>query len=242
MVKGSNMPALRLSEEDIDGLTMFVLSLRRRDMPATYTPKDRLRAVRFGEREFGGDGRTLFGAFCAGCHGLDGTGRRSPGMSGFPAIANADFLGRVSDAFLTETITKGRPGRRMPAWGQISGGLKPDEIAKVVRRLREIGGAPARDEKTPARWIRADAELGRRLYAASCSGCHGAKGEGGEGPALNNKVLLGSATDTYLVETISKGRRGTAMPAFGEPSPAHATYGLGEVEAIGAFIRSWEKK
>ena len=239
LVANSQMPALGLSEREIDLLTMYVLSLRRRDMPAAYTPKDRLRATKFGEREFSGDGATIFGAFCAGCHGRDGQGRRSPGMAGFPAIANPDFQSRVSDEFLVQTVARGRPGRRMPGWGELTGGLRPEEIGKVVRHLRELSGVAPEAEKTPPRWLAADGALGQRLFAASCSGCHGPKGEGGEGPALNNKMLLANATDSFLVETIARGRRGTPMPAFAEPSAAYPNYSRGELEAIAMYIRSW---
>jgi mono/diheme cytochrome c family protein len=237
VVAGSQMPVLGLGEDEIDALTMYVLSLRRRDMPATYTPRDRVKATRFGEREFATDGATIFGAFCAGCHGADGLGRRSPGMAAFPAIAGTDFQSRASDVFVRETITHGRPGRRMPAWGEISGGLKPDEIARVVGYLRSMSGVSAKPE--PAFTAQGDAEMGKQFFAASCSGCHGRKGEGGEGPALNNRVLLGSATDTFLVETITNGRKGTGMPAMGEPSTVHRTYSRTEIEAIVSYLRTW---
>lgn len=78
------------------------------------------------------------------------------------------------------------------------------------------------------------------MFEASCSGCHGMKGEGGEGPALNNPVLLANATDTYLVETVSRGRRGTAMVGFLEPSVVHGTLSGNEVESVVTYIRTWE--
>ena len=155
----------------------------------------------------------MFGAFCAGCHGPDGQGRRAPGMAAFPAIANPDFIGLAPEALIRETIRKGRPGRKMPAWDR-AGGLTSDEIGRIAAYLRELGGASAAVDNKPARWVSPDKTAGRNLYAASCSGCHGMNGEGGEGPALNNPVLLANATDTYFVETISRGRRGTFMPAF----------------------------
>jgi cytochrome c oxidase cbb3-type subunit 3 len=234
------MPSLGLSDREVDLLTMYMRSLRRKDLPASYTPKDRVRVARFGEREFAADGATIFGTFCTGCHGGGGVGRRSPGMPSFPAIASPDLLTRVSDDFLTETITRGRPGRRMPAWGELTGGLKPDEIKKVVAYLRQLGAAYQPDGK-PARWIKADAEQGKRLFAATCSGCHGAKGQGGEGPALNNSVLLASATDSYFVQTVSLGRKGTAMQGFLEPHPARPTLNEAEIENIVAFLRTWER-
>lgn len=242
VVAGSQMPALRETERDIDLLTMYVLSLRRRDLPTSYAPNDRVRAVRLQEREFATDGATIFGAFCAGCHGPDGMGRRSAGMAAFPSIANPDFQQLVSNGFLKETVRRGRPGRRMPSWGEISGGLRPGEIDAVVAHLRTLSGVPEKIEAGPARSVNADSSMGQRLYASSCSGCHGAKGEGGEGPALNNQVLLGSATDTYLVETISNGRRGTAMSGFATPSVTRPAYARNEIEAVVAFLRTWGKE
>jgi cytochrome c oxidase cbb3-type subunit 3 len=149
----------------------------------------------------------------------------------------------ASDDFLTQTIVHGRPGRRMPAWGEQEGGLRPAEIGALVAYLRQLSGtkAPPPDPRGP-RWIKADAQIGQQYYTRLCAGCHGAKGEGTEAPALNNQVLLTNATDTYLLETIGRGRRGTAMPAFREASPTHPTLAEQEIEAIAAFIRQWEIK
>ncbi len=239
---GSLMPPVRQNERDVDQLTLYALSLRRRDLPATYAPQDRLRAVRFGEREFAADGATIYGAFCSGCHGRDGLGRRSPGVEAFPSIANPDFQKLVTDEFLHEAIRRGRPGRRMPAWGENAGGLRPEEIDAVVRHLRSLSATPGPATTGPVRWLTADAELGRRLYASSCSGCHGAEGQGGEGPALNNPVLLATASDTFLVETIANGRRGTAMNGSAVPSVVRPAYSRAEIEALAAFLRTWEKE
>ena len=159
-------------------------------------------------------------------------------MAAFPSIGNPDFLARAPDQLIRETIRKGRPGRRMPAWLSDSG-LRPEEIEKVMTHLRSLGGAQAPDPR-PARWVSGDAALGKRLFESTCSGCHGGKGEGNVGPALNNPVLLSNATDTYLVETVSRGRRGTAMAAFREPSTVHRTFNEGEVESIVAYLRLWE--
>lgn len=238
---GSQMPILGLTEDQIRKLTFYVLSLRRRDVPGSYVPKDRLRVTRLGEREFAPDGATIFSAFCAGCHGFDGMGRRSPGMPAFPSVANPDFLSRVSDDFVATTVRLGRPGRRMPAWGQIAGGLRPDEIAAVVSYLRTRSGIAEPSDPRPRWWVKGDARAGERVFASICSGCHGATGQGGEGPALNNRVLLDAATDTYLVETIGSGRRGTAMPGFLTPSPVRPTLARAEIEAVVAFLRTWRE-
>jgi mono/diheme cytochrome c family protein len=241
VVPDSQMPALGLSERQVELLTLYTLSLRRRDLPSSYVPRERLRALRFGEREFAADGATIFGAFCSGCHGSRGQGRRSAGMAGFPANAHPDFLAIASDEFLLHTVIKGRPGRRMPPWGEKEGGLRPEEIRQVVAYLRRLGGVAYQPDGRPPRWVKGNVDRGRRLFASACSGCHGRNGEGGEGPALNNPVLLATATDSYLVETIKRGRRGTAMEGFLTPAVTRPALSSAEIESVVAFLRSWEK-
>ena len=43
VVAGSQMPALGLADREVEALTFFTLSLRRRDAPGTYLPRDRMR-------------------------------------------------------------------------------------------------------------------------------------------------------------------------------------------------------
>lgn len=239
VVAGSLMPAAPVTSAEVGALTFYTLSLRRRDIPGSLLPRDRMRVTRFGEREFSSDGATLFGTFCSGCHGREGQGHRAPGMMAFPSVANPDFLAIAPDALIAETILRGRPGRRMRAWADGSTGLRPDDIPALVSHLRALARVPAPTDARPPRWVNGDRAEGQHLFAAACAGCHGSKGEGGEGPALNNPVLQEFATDTYLVETITRGRRGTAMAGFTEPAPTRRTLSPSEIESIVTFIRSW---
>ncbi len=242
VVPGSQMPALGLTDQQIDLLVLYMLSLRRSAFPEAFWPKDRIRTERFAEREFSTDGATLYGTFCAACHGPAGEGRRYPGNTPFPAVANPDFLAVAPDSFLAETIRGGRPGRRMPAWSEAEGGLRDDEIAAIVAHLRRLGGVAQPQVSPPERrWVRGDPAAGERLFAGRCASCHGPRGEGVDAPALRNKALLAAAGDTYLVETIGRGRRGTAMPGFLRPTPAFPTLSPSEIESIVAFIRTWEE-
>ena len=239
VVAGSLMPPPPVSAADVEALTFFTLSLRRRDIPGSLLPRDRVRVERFGEREFLSDGASLFAAFCSGCHGPEGQGHRAPGMPAFPSVGNPDFLGVAPDALIGETIRRGRPGRRMRAWIDGTTGLRDDDVPRLVAHLRALGGVPAPIDPQPPRWVRGNVQEGRRLFASTCAGCHGTNGEGGDGPALNNPVLQQFATDTYFVETISRGRRGTAMAAFTEPDPARRMLSRGEIESLVTFIRTW---
>jgi mono/diheme cytochrome c family protein len=129
----------------------------------------------------------------------------------------------------------------MPAWGEKEGGLRAGEIDAVVAHVRRLGGGVAAvADGRPRRWVRGDVQEGARLYTAYCAACHGGRGEGKEGPALNNQVLLASATDTYLVETIRRGRRGTGMEGFAVPSSVRPALSGPETESIVAHLRTWE--
>jgi len=243
IVPGSQMPVLGLNEQQIEMLTFYLLSLRRDTSAEGQWPLDRVRAERLGQREFSNDGHTLYRTFCSACHGPSGEGMRYPGMAAFPAIGNAEFLAVASDDLLRETIRHGRLGRRMPAWGDKEGGLLPEEIETIIGHLRALGGGarPAADGR-PARWANGDLDLGESLFTRNCAGCHDRAGQGLEGPALANANLLRNATDTYLFETIRRGRPGTSMPAFGKPSTLRPTLTDLEIESLVTFLRTWEVK
>jgi mono/diheme cytochrome c family protein len=240
VVPGSQMPYLGLSERDVQTMAYYMLSLRTTNVPDAYLPRDRIRARYLGEREFTGDGTTLYGSFCVACHGDGGQGMRYPGMDPFPSIANPDFLDLASDEFLAATIRRGRPGTRMPGLGDREGGLSEEEIDTLVDHLRRLGGGVRPPGPAPVHRAAGDPELGRRLYASTCAPCHGPGGEGGEGPALGGRVFLETADDHFLTETIRRGRRGTTMPTFGMPSLTHRTLADEEIEAIVTYIRNWE--
>lgn len=52
------------------------------------------------------------------------------------------------------------------------------------------------------------------LYAANCAGCHGATGELGPAPPLNDPFFAAIIPDAELLRVIRDGRPGTPMPPF----------------------------
>jgi putative heme-binding domain-containing protein len=72
-------------------------------------------------------------------------------------------------------------------------------------------------------------EAGRQLYMGSCSGCHGATGEGSQGPSLLSG-RAGRLADRALFNAIRNGLPGTSMPDFPLPDD--------KVWQIVAFVRS----
>ena len=214
VVPGSQMPKLGFTTDEADQLTLFMLSLRTRPVPENLAPRDRVRALRLGERDFATDGESLFGVFCAACHGPRGEGRRFPTLaSTFPAIGEPEFLAIVSDDFLRKTLMNGRPGRRMPAWGTKDGGLRPEEIDALIGYLRSLQPVVPTADAVNAAPI--DRQKGDALFAQKCSPCHG---EGGQGSAVapplaarDNPV---THDDSRIYGTLSVGVAGSAMGSF----------------------------
>ena len=182
VVAGSQMPALGLTDERdrrLDASTCCrsgAATCPRRYLAAG----PHARAERFGEREFATDGATLFGTFCAACHGSDGEGMRYPGMAPFPAIGNPDFLAVASDELHRRDDPSrtarpahaglGREGRRLrPARDRRAGRGVP---APARRRRRR------RPDPQPASLGRRGRRRGRPLFAGTARGCHGATGRG----------------------------------------------------------------
>jgi len=98
------------------------------------------------------------------------------------------------------------------------------EEGRMSRRIQEIS--------------RQRVKTGRTLYVENCTSCHGTRGEGAVGPALNNKKLLKAASDQVLFATIRTGRPGTTMPAWGQENGGPFTDE--DVRNVVSFVRAWE--
>ncbi len=81
-------------------------------------------------------------------------------------------------------------------------------------------------------------ERGHEVYMDQCVSCHGAEGEGGVGPALNDKKLLKNTLNAVFFSIVRSGVPNTEMPAwsvdFGGPLTDE------DVKDVVAFIRAWE--
>ena len=79
---------------------------------------------------------------------------------------------------------------------------------------------------------------GQEFYEQQCAACHGADGEGGLGPALNDRQLLKGTLNDVFFSVIRSGVPNTQMPAwsvdFGGPLTDE------DIRDVVAFVRAWE--
>jgi cytochrome c oxidase cbb3-type subunit III len=74
------------------------------------------------------------------------------------------------------------------------------------------------------------------LYGRHCAGCHGADGQFGPAPPLNDPLFLAIVPDEVLLHLVADGRPGTPMPAFSRKEGGTLTDE--QVRAIASGIKS----
>jgi mono/diheme cytochrome c family protein len=150
---------------------------------------------------------TPYGANCARCHGVDGTGGIGPNLHSL-SLANKWLQtgGRQGlNNYVQWVITLGgivRTGNiqsLMPAWGQEYGGSLTRQQIEALTAL--IGEWAEETLANPPEAVADTVEAGAEVYvAAGCVGCHGPELEGGIGPNLQT---IGSQLVTDLPVPVS---------------------------------------
>jgi cytochrome c oxidase cbb3-type subunit 3 len=142
-------------------------------------------------------GGRLFANNCAMCHGSDGRG-----ATGFPNLADDDWLYGGSFEQVLTSIDKGRVGSMVP-WGPVLG---EDGLKEVVAYVQQLSGQPSDS---------ALATAGKARYDTLCVACHGLDGTGNQAlgaPDLSNGIWLYGGDEASIAESIRSGRAGV-MPA-----------------------------
>ena len=123
-------------------------------------------------------GAELFAGNCAGCHGIDGLGIKTPragaggtlgagpSLRGVGALA-PDFYLRTGYMPLSNITTQPYDERVLFSDG---------EIRSLVAYVASLGGGPSVPHPTPAR---GNLSQGMQLFTAHCAGCHQMDAEGG---------------------------------------------------------------
>lgn len=187
------------------------------------------------------EGRSLYRAACAPCHGVLGDGRGpaarrmdppprdfTTGAFKFRSTASG---GLPTEQDLFRVISRGVPGTWMPAWEELLG---ERQRWAVVTHLRSL--VPGMEDAEPPLDLPGEPPIGgspregRWVYLAlGCSKCHGGSGRG-DGPSargmiddagrpttpvnLTHAPLKGGSRPLDIYRTLRTGLNGTPMPAY----------------------------
>ncbi|HUW12984.1 MAG TPA: c-type cytochrome, partial [Anaerolineae bacterium] len=192
-------------------------------------------------------GRELFAANCARCHGADGDGS---GIAGAADFSDQQFMANEDPSEFYVAVRDGVEGTAMPVWGDQ---LSEDQIWSLVNSVWTFAYDYGEDElpqpadtplptETPqptdtpkptstttvALALTPDPAVGLQLWQQKpCQGCHGSNAEGNIGPRLAG---TGLSFDQILLQV----RTGAPpMPAYSEAEVSEL-----ELQHITSWLRS----
>jgi cytochrome c oxidase cbb3-type subunit 3 len=163
-----------------------------------------------------GIGQRLYLNNCAQCHGSDGRG-----STGFPNLADKDWLGAGTHDYVKTTITAGRVGVMPPMAAAVGSG---EDVRNVANYVLSLSGSAHNSVA---------AQLGKDKFAV-CAACHGADGKGNPllgAPNLTDKIWLHGWGEQAIVNIVTQGKN-NAMPAQGRLLTPE------QVHVLGAYVLS----
>lgn len=146
-----------------------------------------------------GIGQRLYLNNCAQCHGSDGRG-----STGFPNLADDDWLGAGTHDYVKTVIVEGRVGMMPPMAAAVGSN---EDVRNVAHYVLSLSGSAHNSV-----W----AQLGKPKFA-TCAACHGAEGKGNPllgAPNLTNKIWLHGWGEQAIVNIVTQGKT-NVMPAQG---------------------------
>jgi len=166
-------------------------------------------------------GQRLFIQNCSQCHGSD-----ARGTTGFPNLADKDWLYGGSAEEIKQSIMHGRKAQGMMAWESALGG--DQGVKDMAAYVLSLSGREVDAES---------AKSGQEKFAM-CASCHGENGEGSDAmgialgaPNLTDNIWLYSASPRGVEQSIKYGRAGV-MPAWRD------ILGEQKVHVISAYVYS----
>ena len=164
-------------------------------------------------------GGRLYAENCTACHGLSGEGGPNPARAGdtIAPISSAEYLKTRNDATLRNIISQGQPDFGMSPFGDSNGGpLTDEQIDAIVAFIRSWETNPPVVLPPEVSVIPEPTWTSAQIFTLVCASCHGIKGEGDIGPALNTAEFQERYDDQALIEIITSGHEATPMIAWGE--------------------------
>ncbi len=169
-------------------------------------------------------GQRLYLQNCSQCHGSD-----ARGTTGFPNLADNDWLYGGTPADIKHSLVYGRQAQGMMPWKAALGGEQG--VKDVAAYVLSLSGRTAEG----------DLESGKAKYAM-CIACHGDQGQGSNAmgialgaPALNDNIWLYGGSEKAVQASIRNGRAGV-MPAWLD------ILGEEKIHVISAYVYSLSQK
>jgi ubiquinol-cytochrome c reductase cytochrome c subunit len=152
------------------------------------------------------NGRSIFEAECATCHGMfaQGTAGTAPSLIGVGGAA-VDF--QVSTGRMPAAELGAENPRKPPR-------LNASQTAAVAAYIQSLGGGPPIPSAAQVSSAGANIGIGQQLFVADCAACHNFVGAGGALTYGKFAPPLTQATPTQIYEAMLTGPE--AMPVFND--------------------------
>ncbi len=165
------------------------------------------------------EGKKIFATTCAACHAPDGKGITGLGKP----LNDTTFLTTRDDAFIQDTVMKGRPGTMMTSFAH----LGEDKVRDVVAYIRawQTAGPDAGSSEAeggtdpavkPAVVFDGDPNNGKKVFGEHCASCH-----------QEIKRYLSKASDENVMRVVDIVHTDTSTRSF---TGAHTWATLSEAE------------
>jgi len=148
------------------------------------------------------DFSTLYKSNCVGCHGVNGSGGAAI------SLANPIYLAVAGEDVMRGIVTRGVPGKLMPAFAKSAGGpLTDQQVNVLVHGMMHQWAAPvmlSSENPPPYKSVLAgDTGRGQQAFSVFCASCHGQNGEGHQPGAKDTLQKVGSIVDPAYLDLIS---------------------------------------
>lgn len=182
-------------------------------------------------------GAYIFHNYCSVCHGDKGDGQTRAKNGLVPPPRNyttPEAAVELTRERMIHSVTFGRPGTAMIAWGHELSGKEIENVVDYIRaNFMKLGDKAER--KMPDKKLLAS--RGGVLYTENCAMCHGETGArdmtGGMKPPPRDftaPAVIAELTRERMIASVTNGRPGTAMKAYG------SQFNKGDIEAMVDFI------
>lgn len=164
-------------------------------------------AIASGKADDVAQGKSLFVAHCASCHGMNAEGtKKAPTLIGVGAAA-VDF--QVSSGRMPAADAGPQaPRKPRPEWAT------DEAVNQLAAYVQSLGGGPTVPSAEQVDPAKGDPAKGGELFRANCIQCHNFVGAGGALTYGKYAPSLNPATPTQIYEAMATGPQ--AMPVFND--------------------------